>query len=48
VRRKQIEAQRRAPAPDVAQQLRDLKALLDDGALSPEEFAVAKRRVLDG
>jgi Short C-terminal domain len=57
VRRKQIEAQRQAavaihaagaPAPNVVEQLKDLKALLDDGALSPEEFQVAKRKVLGG
>jgi putative oligomerization/nucleic acid binding protein len=52
-RRKHIEAQRRAPAqapaaPDVVRQLEDLKALLDSGALTPEEFQVAKRKVLDG
>lgn len=35
-------------APGVAAQLRDLKALLDDGTLTPEEFATAKRKVLDG
>jgi hypothetical protein len=31
---------------DVAQQLIDLKALLDGGALTPEEFQAAKRKVL--
>jgi hypothetical protein len=55
VRREQIEARRRAaaqaaeaatPRPDVAGQLRALKALHDDGALSPEEFRLAKRKVL--
>ena len=53
-RRKQLEAQRRAavrpatsaPGPDVVEQLKDLKALLDDGVLSPEEFQMAKRKVL--
>ena len=45
VRRKQIEAQREA---SVVKQLEDLKALLDNGALSPEEFQVAKRKVLGG
>ena len=52
-RRKQLEAQRQAadraaqaPWPDVVEQLKDLKALLDDGVLSPEEFQLAKRRVL--
>jgi Short C-terminal domain len=57
-RRKQLEARRqtrvRAPqAPaasgaDVVEQLKDLKALLDDGVLSPEEFQMAKRKVLGG
>jgi hypothetical protein len=57
-RRKQLEAQRRtavrapqAPAasrPDVVEQLKDLKALHDDGVLSPEEFRMAKRKVLGG
>lgn len=50
VRRQQIEAQRqasvRAALPDVIKQLEDLKALLDNGALSPEEFQIAKRKVL--
>jgi len=58
VRRKQVKAQRQAsgraiqaaaaPAPNVVEQLKDLKALLDDGVLSPEEFRVAKRKVLGG
>ena len=53
-RRKQIEAQRRAaaqtttPGPDIVEQLKQLKALLDDGTLSPEEFQMAKRKVLSG
>ena len=50
-RAQQLEARRQGPAAstrDVAEQLRDLKALLDDGALSPEEFRTAKRKVLDG
>jgi hypothetical protein len=50
-RRKQLEAERRAPAapkPDVVAQLRELKALHDDGVLSPEEFRLAKRKLLDG
>ena len=47
VRREQLEARRQAaPRPDVVEQLKDLKALLDDGNLSPEEFQTAKRRVL--
>jgi len=37
-----------APAPDVVEQLKDLKALRDDGVLSPEEFQIAKRKVLGG
>ena len=54
-RRKRIEAQRRAVVrapgtggarPDVVEQLKDLKALHDDGVLSPEEFQLAKRKVL--
>jgi Short C-terminal domain len=54
-RRKQIERQHQAavrapatPARDVVQQLKDLKALLDDGVLTPEEFQMAKRKVLAG
>ena len=56
-RRERIEAQRQAaaraarasaPAPDVVEQLKALKALRDDGALSPEEFQMAKRKVLTG
>ena len=36
-----------APAsPDVVTQLKDLKALLDEGVLSPDEFKLAKRKVL--
>jgi putative oligomerization/nucleic acid binding protein len=48
-RRKQIEAQRQAGSarPDVVEQLKGLKALRDDGHLSPEEFQRAKRLVLD-
>ena len=52
-RKQQLEAQRRAaaehrrrPRPDVVEQLKGLKALLDDGVLSPEEFLLAKRKVL--
>ena len=50
-RRKQLEAQRGiggGARPDVVKQLKDLKALHDDGVLSPEEFQTAKRKVLDG
>jgi surface antigen len=49
-RKRQAEARARAaaaaPSPDVVAQLKDLKALLDDGVLSPEEFQQAKRKVL--
>jgi hypothetical protein len=52
-RKHQLEAQRRAvaqapsaPPPDIVEQLKGLKALLDDGVLSPEEFQLAKRKVL--
>ena len=57
-RRQQIEARRQAAvhaaatsvstAPDVVEQLKALKVLHDDGALSPEEFRMAKRKVLGG
>ena len=43
--RRQAAAQA-APGRDVVEQLKDLKALLDDGVLSPEEFQSAKRKVL--
>ena len=47
VRRERLEAQRQAaPRPDVVEQLKDLKGLLDEGNLSPEEFQTAKRKVL--
>ena len=47
-RREQLAARRRAVvgAPDVVEQLKGLKALYDDGVLSPEEFEMAKRKVL--
>jgi Short C-terminal domain len=46
-RRTQLEAQRRAAArPDLAEQLKDLKALLDGGVLSSEEFQLAKHKLL--
>ena len=35
-----------ASVPDIVGQLHALKALLDDGVLTPEEFALAKRKVL--
>ena len=51
-RRKQIEARRQAVArarrPDIVEQLTQLKALHDDGVLTPEEFQLAKRKVLGG
>ena len=51
-RRKRLAAQRQtvahAPRPDVVKQLKGLKALQDDGVLSPEEFRMAKRKVLGG
>jgi len=57
-RRKQLEGKRQtlvrapqapvAPGPDVVEQLKELKALHDDGVLSPEEFRMAKRKVLGG
>jgi len=37
-----------ASGPDVVEQLKGLKALHDDGALSPEEFRMAKSKVLGG
>ena len=37
-----------APEPDVVEQLKGLKALRDDGVLTPEEFQRAKRKVLGG
>ena len=57
-RREQLQAQQQAvvpvpqppatPWPDLVEQLRGLKALHDDGVLSPEEFQMAKRKLLDG
>ena len=35
-----------APKVDVVEQLTALKALHDDGVLTPEEFRLAKRQVL--
>jgi hypothetical protein len=34
-------------AAGIVEQLRGLKALLDEGVLTPEEFQAAKRKVLD-
>ena len=49
-RRKQAEARQAAdsalPVTAVIDHLKGLKALLDDGVLTPQEFEVAKRRVL--
>ena len=44
--RRQAAASQAAPGRDVVEQLKDLKALLDDGAISQEEFRSAKRTVL--
>ena len=44
--RRQATAAQVEPGRDVVEQLKDLKALLDDGVLSPEEFRSAKRKVL--
>jgi hypothetical protein len=46
--RERIAAQAPAPAPDLVSRLKDLKALHDDGTLSPEEFRMAKRKLLAG
>ncbi len=46
VARKRAAAAAQPPAPDLVGQLRELKALQDAGALTPEEFAAAKRKVL--
>jgi hypothetical protein len=37
-----------AAVPDVVKQLKGLKELLDAGALSEEEFQLAKRKLLSG
>jgi hypothetical protein len=47
-RKRAAEAQRQAAAPDVVEQLKGLKELRDSGALTPEEFQLAKRQVLGG
>jgi hypothetical protein len=36
----------RPAAPDLAAQLKELKAMQDAGALTPQEFEAAKRKVL--
>jgi Short C-terminal domain len=47
-RRKREADARDAQSSDVVGQLEALKALYDDGVLSPEEFQAAKRKVLGG
>lgn len=49
VQRKQIAAQRQAatPPPGLVAQIKELKALQDSGALSADEFSIAKRKLLD-
>ena len=37
---------RSAPQPDLAAQLTELKAMLDSGHLTPQEFGEAKRKLL--
>ena len=44
--RKRMRRPAAAPKPDVVAQLNELKALLDDGVLTPEEFQLGKRKVL--
>jgi hypothetical protein len=49
-RKQQLQQQQAARAPakiDVVQQLKGLQELLDGGVLTPEEFEMLKRRVLD-
>jgi hypothetical protein len=49
-RKQQLQQQQAAGAPakiDVVQQLKGLQELLDGGVLTPEEFEMLKRRVLD-
>ena len=43
----QQQAARAAAKPDVVQQLKGIQELLDGGVLTPEEFEMLKRRVLD-
>ena len=47
-RKQAAEARRKAaaPVPDVVEQLKGLKALVDAGALTPDEFRRAKHKVL--
>ena len=37
---------RAAPQTDIVAGLKDLKSLLDEGALTPEEFEAAKKKLL--
>jgi hypothetical protein len=41
-------AQAAAAAPDLATQLTDLQRLVDQGILTPDEFAAAKQKLLAG
>ena len=41
-------AQAAAGAPDLATQLTDLQRLVDQGILTPDEFAAAKQKLLAG
>ena len=47
-----LEQQASAPAPaqptDLTSKLTELKGLLDQGALTPDEFAAAKQKLLAG
>jgi len=43
----QQQAARAAAKPDVVQQLKGIQELLDGGVLTPDEFEMLKRRVLD-
>lgn len=50
VQRNKVAAQRQAApppaAPDLVAQIKELRALHDSGALSAEEFSIAKRKLL--
>jgi len=52
VQRQQVAAQRPPapppPAPDLVTEIKKLKALHDGGALSADEFSIAKRKLLAG
>jgi hypothetical protein len=47
-RRQRAQRTERADVDRLVAALRELKALRDEGALSPAEFETAKRRVLSG